>query len=456
MDSNEASITSLSIKGLKDDYKKWKQLAEDSTKLTDSEAWDTKIEGFDESTAKALTRVFTQWLNEVREVSDQNRKYNAYKDGISAAKIIPKFFGDLHSKLSPKGSTFYDYRTLLNMTENDIANLVPPLESFQRPVEKFKPRIPWVSNDFHRKSRVRQQVDSETPGQTREQLRSQAPANLGLLKFHFDELLNVCKEFDKESYAKLMELKKVPGKTPEYGNELLKNIIEKWEKERREYQHKPITPKTMDYRVLKDEELFIRFPLLHARKHGSYQFVGQLLSHIKHTPIGKQDTVNKGNIDTSSDVFINSDLFYDVIIPQVMLAYMHDDDFFEADNFLHFTRKSSYHLYDDEVGQKYWPDKYVHYLDHIEKSMDPECSSHGDLPPVPISRMFFNLEWKFNNMHGWKYGVYSKKPTLTLKQAQSDYEKQSELVTRLQSEDGELKADDSALNSGRNIARVDE
>ncbi|KAJ1967384.1 hypothetical protein IWQ62_001897 [Dispira parvispora] len=324
------------------------------------------------------------------------------------------------------------------MKNEDITDFKLSPESINEPGKYFEPKKSSVLKGHQLIAEgFRLQNEGAKAAQKIVKLRNDAIESLEWLKIKFSELLKVCKELDKESYTVLKELEEEPGKTAAYGNELLKNITGKWEKDKENYNPKKFAPKTMEYSILEDEELFIWFPLLHARKHGSPRFVANLLSYIKRNLIGKRDTVNKGNTDTSSDVNVNSDLFYDVIIPQVLLAFVDDYDIDKAKEFVKLTQKHSYHLYDDDDDQEHWPGRYTKYLDHFEQAKrwgyNPR---YNPPPPIPHSQTIKQLQGTDYSIQELKYEENQKKPTLNLKLIRSDYWKQSDLIHKLQGYDG--------------------
>ncbi|KAJ1958852.1 hypothetical protein IWQ62_004838 [Dispira parvispora] len=318
------------------------------------------------------------------------------------------------------------------MKEEDITDFRLSPDSFQKPVEKSESKKSWVSKWLQ--SRVRQQVDSKTTEELK-QLRSKATDSLKWFKHFFSGLLKGCKELDKESYTVLKELEEEPGKTVAYGNELLKNITEKWENEKEKHKPKKITLKTREYSILKDEDLFVWFPLLHARKHGSPRFVANLLSYIKRNLIGKRDPVNNGNTYTSSDVD-NSDLFYGVIIPQVLSAYIFDDDIDKAKEFLELTQEHSYHLYDDDEDQEHWPARYIQYLGNLDKVKRLKLNYCCNCPWIPHSQTIKEFLDIYQSIHDFRYDRVPGKLILNLKLTQPDYWKQSGLLHKLQGYDG--------------------
>ncbi|KAJ1949259.1 hypothetical protein IWQ62_006763, partial [Dispira parvispora] len=182
------------------------------------------------------------------------------------------------------------------------------------------------------------------------QHRIKVASTLNSLQRYFNSLLDQLKTLDEESYQMLKELEENPKISADEGNKILDDIIEKWGKE--EKKEKQIldnnSPKQLKYDDLKDEELPKHFPLLHARKYGSPRYVAQLLSHIKSTLIDNRTPASEENSGTSSSVAVDDDLFYDVIIPHVLLAYVHDEGIRKAEEFVELTEEISYNLYDTD------------------------------------------------------------------------------------------------------------
>ncbi|KAJ1961661.1 hypothetical protein IWQ62_003790 [Dispira parvispora] len=321
------------------------------------------------------------------------------------------------------------------MKTDYIPDLVHSLEKLKKSVEESQSKKTWVQKWYPSESEENQRVHLETLEEEFKKLNNDARISKDLKK-EFSGLLEECKVLDNESYTALKELEEKPGKTAAYGNELLKNITGKWEKDKENYNPKKFAPKTREYSILKDEDLFVWFPLLHARKHGSPRFVANLLSYIKRNLIGKRDPVNKGNTDTSSDVNVNSGIFYDVIIPQVLSAYVFDDDIDEAKEFLELTQEHCYHLYDDDDDQEHWPVRYIQYLGHLDKVKRSKGNYYCTRPPIPHSQTIKEFLDIYQSIYDFRYGRVPGKLILNLKLTQSDYWKQSGLLDKLQGYDG--------------------
>ncbi|KAJ1964079.1 hypothetical protein IWQ62_003032, partial [Dispira parvispora] len=179
-----------------------------------------------------------------------------------------------------------------------------------------------------------------------------------------------CKELDEKSYNELKVFEGRTNKTAEEEDKILDNLREKWEQKKKECNLDRISPKQLNYEELKDVELFMYYPLLYARKHGSPRFVAQLLSLIKGTLLDGRGSVYWGNADTVPSVAIDDVLFYEVIIPQVLLAYVYND-IDKAKEFVKLTTEEPYRLYDkvngddDNIARKHWPGTYIEFIDYI-------------------------------------------------------------------------------------------
>ncbi|KAJ1968023.1 hypothetical protein IWQ62_001497 [Dispira parvispora] len=212
------------------------------------------------------------------------------------------------------------------------------------------------------------------------QHRIEVACNLNSLQRGFNSLLEHLKTLDEESYQMLNKLNDNVKLSADEGNKILDDIIEKWEKEEEKEKQNldNISPKQLKYDDLKDEELFIYFPLLHARKYGSPHDVAQLLSHIKSTLIDNRSPANEENSGTSSSVAVDDELFYEVIIPQVLLAYVHDEGIRKAEEFVELTEGKSYNLYDTD-------DPVVYHTFPVAIASPPLLTSYHELiGPVPI------------------------------------------------------------------------
>ncbi|KAJ1955875.1 hypothetical protein IWQ62_005429 [Dispira parvispora] len=367
-------------KDLRTDYQKWKQLAVDSN-VTDSTPLNTNIEGFDENTAKDLTRVFTHWLKGVMGIKDDKKKEKAYRGATYTAEHILEYFEEARSKVSSENDKPFTYHKALSEKAEDWYYLTTSLKTAKESLKSRRPELLKSSKRKREETRIRNEIlDLEK--------RLSVSRCKNLIQEKFSELLKSFETLDKESYTQLKELEEIPEISADEGNKIMKDLYKKWKMEMEKYVAKlnSDTPQELKYADLKDVELFIYFPLLHARKHGSPRYVAQLLSLIKSTLIDNSNPVNQGNTNTSSSVAVDDDLFYDVIIPHVLLAYVHDEGLDKAKEFVSLTEEESYRLYDTD------------------------------------------------DLHGLNYIGF--KPELTLMLTRSDYDKQSKLVDELQSEVG--------------------
>ncbi|KAJ1955543.1 hypothetical protein IWQ62_005507, partial [Dispira parvispora] len=442
--------TSLSIKNLRTDYQKSKQLAVDSSRFTDSTPWNTKMEGFDEKSAKDLTRVFTHWLKAAREGKDGEENYDAYNKAFWGAREILDLFTNVRSKAASENGKPFTYHIALSGRAEDSSYLMTSLESAKESL-KSKHRLPGLLKSSKRKREetlIRNEIlDLEK--------RLGAAQSKSQLQKKFSELLKILEKLDKKSYTQLKGLVEDPEIPADEGNKMLQDFRKEWEMGVEKYDPRKISDplQELKYEGLEDEELFIYFPLLHARRHGSPHYVAQLLSLIKSTLIDNRNPVNQENTDPSSNVAVDDTLFYDVIIPHVLLAYVHDEGIDKAKEFVRLTEEESYRLYDTDI-RRAWPGRYEKFVDHIEgyKSSDTASgrmpvlreSANGErryefrfqmiTPPIPDSQTIKELPSAYRHIHKLVYHDHRPEPQLTLKLARTDYIELSKLAHELQNE----------------------
>ncbi|KAJ1954238.1 hypothetical protein IWQ62_005804, partial [Dispira parvispora] len=256
-------------------------------------------------------------------------------------------------------------------------------------------------------------------------------AEMGPMQNYFRIFLQEVSKVDKGAHLKLRDLKDNKDLSADDGNKILDDIIGKWKKEVEKEKQilDNISPKQLKYDELNDVELFIYFPLLHARKYGSPRYVAQLLSHIKSTLIDNRNSVNQENTGTSC-VALDDELFYEAIIPQVLLAYVHDEGIRKAKRFVYLTDEDSYHLYDND-DQEHWPARYIELIDSMNhKSLKDR--SYANPPSIFQSQTMKGIS-EIHKAYSLKRGDNSDKPVLTLALAPSDHDKQSKLADKLQS-----------------------
>ncbi|KAJ1956383.1 hypothetical protein IWQ62_005312 [Dispira parvispora] len=234
-------------------------------------------------------------------------------------------FTDVLSKVPSKRNTLFNYHEALNMRPEDIT-------MFKR----------------HR-------------GDAKKSVKS--------LHEKFSSLLESCHMLDEQVYTQLKELKDDRKMLVDEGNKQLEQIIVKLETEMVEYNSDNLPRRDSQmvlYRDLTEDKKFMQFTLLQSCELGSFRFVAQLLSLIKSALIDGRDLENQENTENSSNVVVDDTLFYDVIIPVVLLAYVDDKGTRKAKQFVDFTDEGSYNLY-DSGDRKRWPNIYIRFLDHIEK-----------------------------------------------------------------------------------------
>ncbi|KAJ1955763.1 hypothetical protein IWQ62_005457, partial [Dispira parvispora] len=365
MDSTEASIAPLSsnplANNLRHEYEEWTRLAKRSNNVPDSESWNTELESFNANTARVLTRVFTQWLKEAKEADDDANKFIRCYYAISKAANIQKFFNEIRSKESPKSDKQFTYHKALSNEVEDAGSLQASLKSAEESLKSISKR-PNLLKSSERK--LGEGALRKNFLDLKKRLEVAYPKRQ--LKEEFSNLLKVVKNLNEEDYAQLKELEKNPDIPADAGNKILQGLRNKWEVAEDKFNPRDFPFERLNYDDLEDEVLFIYFPLLHAHKHGSPHYVAQLLSLIKKSYLAGGDHVNHENTNTSSSVAVDDDLFYDVIIPHVLLAYS-QDDIDKAEEFVDVTEILSYRLYDGDNGREYWPDKYREYLEYIKE-----------------------------------------------------------------------------------------
>ncbi|KAJ1952871.1 hypothetical protein IWQ62_006123, partial [Dispira parvispora] len=395
----------------------------------------TNEDEFDEEKAKALTRVFTQWMEAAENVKEKKEMFGVYEEGISTARYIQKTFDRLHRDAASKNDNPFTYHKALNQIVEDSEALQISLASAKESLEsnrKSSNLLDWYKSK-REKAVIRKKIlDLEK--------RLDVVYRMKWLKWNFDTLLENPKVLDEESYKNLEKLKDNRELSADDGNEILDDLVKNLEKKKKECDPTNLTPKILKYDDFTNEELEKHYPLLHARKHGSPPDVAEDLARIKKFLMDKLVLVNKKNRDTILSEAVDDTLFYDVIIPHVLLAYVHDEGIDKAKEFVELTRKETYNLYNVDDHQEHWPDSYFKYLDHIKKYKTSEVAyeqrrpyTHGHYhlgmakpektPPIPYYQSIIDLQGIYPIIHKLKYDEARGYRELTLALAPSNYAK---------------------------------
>ncbi|KAJ1958503.1 hypothetical protein IWQ62_004889 [Dispira parvispora] len=264
------------------------------------------------------------------------------------------------------------------------------------------------------------------------------------LKEEFSDLLKIAKKLSEEDYKKLKELEDDANKTAEDGNELLAGLGKKWAYEANTLRLRVLTPEYTilhNYKAADDMVQFLTFPLLHACNHGSPRYVAQLLSLIKSNLMDNRNSANEENTDTSSDGTVDDTLFYEFIIPQILLTYVQDKGIEEAKKFVDSTEEAVYHLYDTD-DRRNRREGYRVYLDFIEEHKGPHAlliyHYKSDEYQFPSEKLPSNSSptikslLLYNNFELLIYDRNREPDRLLVTVAPSDREKLSKMTDNLQ------------------------
>ncbi|KAJ1951999.1 hypothetical protein IWQ62_006320, partial [Dispira parvispora] len=422
-----------------------KKLPEGSKGGAGSTPSKTKKNKFDKNNVKALTRVFTRWMETAENVKDKKEIFEVYEKDISIARYIQKIFDRLRQNAASENDDPFTYHKALNQRVEDSEALRTSLASAKESLESKRRLSDLLNRNKSKREKAlkgKEILDLEK--------RIDVVGDMKRLKGNFDYLLESLKVLDLESYKNLEKLKDNPEISADDGNEILDDLVKNLEVKKKEYDPTNFTPKILKYDDFTKEELAEYFPLLYICKYHDLRKMTRLLSVIKRTLMNNKNPVNEGNTDPSSRVAVDDTLFYDVIIPHFLLAYVHDEGIDKAKEFVELTRKETYNLYNVDGHREHWPGRYFEYLDHIEKyktsevpdeQRGPHTHGHDHLgmtksektPPIPYYQKIIDLQDVYPIIHKLEYDETRDKLELTLALAPSDYAKHSKLVDELRS-----------------------